>query len=211
MNYTTIGPTTTYEQLDTQQKESYYFSAKHAAQQGNFGLVQSLFDKHGHNLFLMFDEFGYSLLHHACYSRLFTNGFQDNSHVYQMVKKIIVLGCSVNATDTTKDTGRLKTLTPLEHIFATTQFCKLSVAVMLFRMGGIFRPINDEKYKENWTLVKQNCMTAQEKQFKCGYALDDTCALKVFPKEIIDIILLSSARLLRDEHELSIDVQYSCS
>jgi len=198
IHFTMIGPTTTYEQLSVDQKERYYFSAKNAAQKGNFDLVQSLFNIHRNDLFLVFGEERYSLLHHACVSRVTICYCRDDSHVHQMVKKIIELGCPINMTD------RKETLTPLEY--AVTVNSPLSVTVMLFRMGGIFRPVNDEKYKRNLSLVKQNCMIRQEKQFKCGYILDNNCTLKVFPKEIIDVILLSSARLLRDEEEL--DVRY---
>jgi len=194
--YAIIDSTTTYEQLCQSQKNDYFYSAKQAVQNGNFNLVQSLFDIHGHNLFL--NSEGYSLLHYAFFSHVFTFGLPDNSHVYQMAKKIIELGCPINEYKTT----------PLEH--AVLNYPKLPVTVLLFRLGGTYTPIDNLECERHWTLVKQNCMTKQEKQFSCGYTLDDNCTLKVFPKEIIDVILLSSSRLLRDENELLSDVQYSC-
>jgi len=206
-----ITPTTSYDELCEFSKTNNltidWSTLTTCVAKGNGALIESALQVLNAPEQLSYMNWeGKSLLHWACRPIVST----DDEHLYatgepqySIAKKLIQLGSPINLVQERGDNAC--GLNPLEYAISQQS---TKIAIMLYRLGGIFRLKKyPPEWGETWTLVKQNCMTKQEKQFSCGYALDDTCALKVFPKEIIDIILLSSARLLRDEEEL--DVRYT--
>jgi len=206
-----ITPTTSYDELCEFSKTNNltidWFTLTTCVAKGNGALIESALQVLNTPEQLSYMDWeGKSLLHWACRPIISTDGehlYVTGEFQFAIAKKLIQLGSPIDLTQKRGDSAC--GLNPLEYAISKQS---TKIAIMLCRLGGIFRL---EKYPpewgETWTLVKQNCMTRQEKQFKCSYELDCNCTLKIFPKEIIEGILLISSKLLRDEEEL--DVRYT--